>query len=102
TERVLLYPKPEMQSDPEFIALNPDGDRLGRLLASDPALRQRTLELGFRILDPTGATGSEQLRQFLAAHRIPPPRQGSDFTKAELPELEPLETMIRTVGGCKR
>jgi hypothetical protein len=102
TERVLLYPKQEFQTHPEFIALNERGERLGQLLATDPDLQRRAMELGFRILDATGSTGSDQLARFLADRHIPPPRQGSDYTKAELPLLPQLEKMITIVGECAR
>ncbi|MEU9014902.1 hypothetical protein AB0D12_35190 [Streptomyces sp. NPDC048479] len=41
SERVLLYPASQFVTQPQFIALNRDGDRLGELITRDPELRQR-------------------------------------------------------------
>jgi hypothetical protein len=100
TDRVLLYPDLEMLTDPEYIALTEPAERLGDLLTSDPALQQRAMELGFRVLDPTDGATSEKLWDYLGSHRIPAPDRGGNFTKAELPLLPALEKLITTVGGC--
>jgi hypothetical protein len=98
-DRVLLYPSVVFETQPEFIALTADGDRLGHLLITDPQLRRRALELGFRVLDSTGANSSEKLSKFLTEHRMPVPTQAND-TKAVLPEAPLLEKMISVVGDC--
>ncbi len=98
-ERVLLYPSVVFQTQPEFIALTEDGDRLGRLLDTDPRLRRRALELGFRVLDSTGEHSSEQLSTVLTEHGLPVPTQ-ANYTKAVLPEVPLLEKMISVVGSC--
>lgn len=99
-DRVLLYPSTVFQTQPQFIALNEDADRLGRLLATDPDLRRRALELGFRVLDPTGVTSSEQLSRFLAERAVPEPSTMASDTKALLPDVPLLEKMISVVGDC--
>lgn len=100
-DRVLLYPNTEFQTQPEFIVLNEDADRLGRLLETDPDLRRRALELGFRVLDPlTGENSSEQLSRFLAGRGVPEPSTASGDTRALLPNVPLLEKMITVVGDC--
>lgn len=103
TERVLLYPQQEFQTDPDYISLRPGaGDRLGRLLREDPALRRRMMELGFRVIDNQGETGTERLFQRLKSVGVPTPDEDTDRTRAELPELNILQRLIDSVGGCPR
>ncbi|WP_020668211.1 hypothetical protein [Amycolatopsis nigrescens] len=99
-ERVLLYPQTALQTQPEFLGLNADGDRLGRLVATDPGLRRRALELGFRVLDNTGVTGSEVLNQFLREREVPVPSTEASDTRASLPDVQLLERMITVIGDC--
>lgn len=99
--RVLLYPEAQVQTVPEFIALTPAGDRLGELISSDPALRQRALELGFRVFDPDGSLSSGQLSAFLDKRGIPMPVTGAGDTETFLPALPLLEKMIAEVGDCR-
>ncbi|ROO85073.1 hypothetical protein EDD29_2608 [Actinocorallia herbida] len=103
-ERVLLYPRQEFLTDPEYISLKPSGDRLGVLLRTDPALRGRMMELGFRVMDDadTTGTGTGRLFGFLTANGVPPPAPRTDFTRAELPVLALLQRMVETVDGCGR
>jgi hypothetical protein len=101
TDRVLLYPSQEFQTDPEFISLNEEAERLAEVLDSDPDLRKRMMELGYRVLDGTSTTGTEQLFQYLNANGVPVPAERSDLTRAELPELDLLEKLIRTAGRCR-
>jgi hypothetical protein len=99
-ERVLLYPRQESQTDPKFIATNAAGDRLADVLTTDVELRQRAMELGFRILDDSGRWGSEQLFQFLQQHHVPPPPRPTEVTTVQVPKLPLLEKMIIAVGEC--
>jgi len=92
-DRVLLHPNTAFQNQPQFVALNEDANRLGRLLITDPELRRRALELGLRVLDPGRGTSSEQLSTFLAERGVPVPSPGSD-TRAVLPDMPLLEKMI--------
>lgn len=98
-DRVLLYPSTEFQTQPQFIALDDNAYRLGNLLTTDPDLQRRALELGFRVLDPTGRSSSEQLSRFLHERRVPEPSTASD-TRAVLPDVPLLEKMISVVGDC--
>ncbi|TDC77375.1 hypothetical protein E1283_07500 [Streptomyces hainanensis] len=99
-ERVLLYPTSRSVSQPQLIALTPEGDRLGRLIVNDPELRRRALELGYQVLEPTnGTVDAEQLDGFLADRGIPAPWV-RETTQARLPDLTYLERMIGIVGEC--
>ncbi|KUN08908.1 hypothetical protein AQI95_06895 [Streptomyces yokosukanensis] len=100
-ERVLLYPSAQIDTEPQLIALTPDGDRLSRLVNDDPALQKRAVELGFRVKDAQvpGATSSAQTR-FLRERHIPAPGLSGDDTKAVLPRLGLLERMIEDIGAC--
>ncbi|MFE4831331.1 hypothetical protein [Streptomyces sp. NPDC056672] len=100
SDRVLLYPSGQFVTQPQFIALNERGDRLGELITRDPELRRRAMELGFRILDPTGEVASDQLAAFLKDRNIPVPSMEGDNTRSSMPRLRYLERMISIVGGC--
>jgi hypothetical protein len=102
SDRVLLYPVPQMLTDPEFLVLDERAEGLRRLLLEDEGLRRRAKELGYRVLDPDGVHDSEQLWAHLAAHGIPGPARDGDVTRADLPGLDSLEAMIAAVGGCVR
>ncbi|MEV4682938.1 hypothetical protein [Streptomyces kurssanovii] len=99
-QRVLLYPSGQFVTQPQFIALNKDGDRLGELITHDPELRKRAMELGFRILDPTGQVAGDQLTRFLEERDVPVPAIDGDDTRSAMPRLRYLERMISVVGDC--
>ncbi|KJY46179.1 hypothetical protein VR46_10575 [Streptomyces sp. NRRL S-444] len=99
-ERVLLYPSSQFVTQPQFISLNARGERLGELMATDPQLRRRAMELGFRILDPAGQVAGDQLSQFLTERSIPVPALRSDNTRSPMPRIRYLEQMISIVGDC--
>jgi hypothetical protein len=102
TERVLLYPQQEFQTDPEYISLKPGaGDRLGQLLLKDHALRQRMVELGFRVIDNTDTVGTRRLFQLLVSSGVQRPDERTDVTRAELPELNLLQRLVNRVGRCQ-
>ncbi|MER6385121.1 hypothetical protein ACWDBD_24065 [Streptomyces sp. NPDC001118] len=101
SERVLLYPSARFVTEPQLIALTPAGDRLGRLITTDPALQSRAMELGFRVRDAEGAEAtSDELTRFLRERNIQVPVLSADDTKAVLPRLDLLERMIESVGDC--
>ncbi|MFG2882088.1 hypothetical protein ACGFYV_07145 [Streptomyces sp. NPDC048297] len=101
SERVLLYPSARFITEPQLIALSPDGARLGDLITKDPALQRRAMELGFRVRDAEGASAtSDSLTRFLGQRHIQAPVLSDDDTKAVLPRLDLLERMIETVGDC--
>jgi hypothetical protein len=99
-DRVLLYPAEELQTDPEFIALKPGpADQLAKLLDTDPELRKRMMQLGYRVYDATDTVGSNQLFGYLGDQGLPAPER-DDATRVLLPTLDLLETLIRKVGRC--
>lgn len=101
-DRVLLYPREEFQTDPEFIALKQGpADQLAQLLNTDPELRTRMMQLGFRLHDGTDTVGSPQLFEYLHQHDLPVPTR-TDATRAFLPNLDLLESLIVKTGGCTR
>jgi hypothetical protein len=99
-ERVLLYPSEHFETQPSFIALNENGTRLAQLLRTDPDLRRRAVELGFRVLDADQGTASPQLTGLLAERGIEAPSADDDHTRAYLPSLDLFETLVTTIGGC--
>ncbi|MGP4086329.1 hypothetical protein [Streptomyces sp. KR55] len=100
TSRVLLYPKPYALTEPQLISLSPDGDRLVELIREDEELRQRALELGFRIRFNGEDGASEQLDAYLSERGIQVPVPNRDQTKALEPGLETLQDIINYVGDC--
>jgi hypothetical protein len=99
-ERVLLYPNATFQSEPTLVALTEDAQRLAEYLITDPVLRRRALELGYRVLDPSLGDSSEELPRFLAERGVPAPSMSASYTRALLPDVPLLEAMITTVGDC--
>ncbi|CRK59472.1 hypothetical protein [Alloactinosynnema sp. L-07] len=99
-QRVLLYPDTSIYTKPELITLTDDGDRLGHIVAEEPAFKQRAMELGFRVLDKEGVYSSERLAAFLAERGIPNPMIRRDETEAVPLDSQLQEEMIRVVGGC--
>jgi hypothetical protein len=98
-ERVLLYPTAQHQSTPELISFTPEGDRIGELMMTDPALRRRAVELGFRSLGWNGAT-EQDFAGHLTGHGLPEPPSGEQGRVA-LPKAELFERMIDVVGDCR-
>jgi hypothetical protein len=100
-ERVLLYPNVRFQSEPTLIALNEEAQRLAHHLATDPVLRRRALELGYRpLIDPALGEWGEELPRFLSERGVPAPSMSTSYTRALLPDVPTLEAMITTVGDC--
>ncbi|MFE6858784.1 three-helix bundle dimerization domain-containing protein [Nocardia sp. NPDC057668] len=62
---VLMYPSPTVLSQHTVIPLNDGGDRLGKLLATDPDLQRLAADHGFRPNDPALFT------KVAADHRVP-------------------------------
>ncbi len=99
-DRVLLYPDATFQSEPTLVALTPDAQWLGDYMTTDPVLRRRAMELGYRVLDPSLDDSSAELPGFLAERGVPAPSMSDEYTRALLPDVPTLEAMITTVGGC--
>ncbi|MFI6028165.1 hypothetical protein [Amycolatopsis magusensis] len=100
-DRVLLYPADHFETQPAFIALNDTGRRLGQLLRTDPELRTRAVELGFRVLDAEQDTTSPQLARLLGDRQLEAPSPDNDHTRAYLPHVDLFEKLITTIGGCR-
>jgi hypothetical protein len=101
--RVLLYPDTGLMTEPGFISLNPAGRRLGDLLESDPDLRRRAVELGFRVVVANDdVPNTPTLAEQLAADHVPVPVDRDGDTKALLPaSIELFERLIVRVGSCQ-
>jgi hypothetical protein len=99
-DRVLLYPSVNFRTDPQFIPLTPLGEQVGQLLTTDPDLRRRAVELGFRLVNRDAAPTADQLGPYLRSQGIPEPVSAADATTAELPRLDLLEKMITITGNC--
>jgi hypothetical protein len=101
TDRVLLYPREQVMSRPHFIALDPAADRLGRLLVTDPALRRREAELGYRVTGG-GDSGGAEFADALAREGVPVPHadDGHDLSQAILPDEADLDRMVAAVKPC--
>ncbi|MEF9903497.1 hypothetical protein [Streptomyces sp. P9-A2] len=100
TSRVLLYPKPYALTEPQLISFSDEGDRLVKVIEDDEQLRQRALELGFRVRFSGDDGSSEQLNAYLREHGIQAPVPNSDQTKAYEPEQDVLQDIINHVGNC--
>ncbi|MEV4342110.1 hypothetical protein [Streptomyces sp. NPDC049590] len=96
-QRVVLYPKTQLLSEPHYIALNHQADRLGELLESDPELLRRETELGYQL---RSSEDGHELRDHLRTQDIPAPQEDTvDRTKVALPDLSVMETMITRIKG---
>lgn len=101
-DRVLLYPADHFETQPSLIALTDNGRKLAKLLRTDPALRRRAVELGFRVLDGDQATVSPQLNDLLADRKLEVPSRDNDHSRAYLPPLDLFEKLVTAIGGCPR
>ncbi|MFF8968303.1 hypothetical protein [Streptomyces sp. NPDC014995] len=100
TDRVLLYPTPYALTEPQLISLTDRGDRLVRLVQEDEELRDRAIELGFRVRFSGEEGTSERLNTYLRDHGIQVPLPNRDQTKSYEPALDVLERIIDYVGTC--
>ncbi|MBB5851013.1 hypothetical protein ACFQ05_36955 [Amycolatopsis umgeniensis] len=99
-DRVLLYPKDNILTKPQFLALKPEAERLGDLITFDPELQRRAMELGFGVATPAGSTKSTRLYEFLREQGLPTPEIADNDSTTPLPDNLVLEEMIKTVGDC--
>lgn len=99
-DRVLLYPKDNILTKPQFLALKPEAERLGELITFDPDLQRRAMELGFGVATPAGSTKSARLYDFLRGQGLPTPEIADNDSTTPLPDNLVLEEMIKTVGDC--
>lgn len=96
TSRVLLYPDGGVLTEPEFVAYTESGRLLAELIAGDPELEHRSLELGHRVLD-SDANNSDKLDDYLRSRGLS--LYPFDQT-AVLPEPRVLTRMVNRVGSC--
>jgi hypothetical protein len=73
----------------EKLPLTPAGDRVGRLLTSDPDLQRLAIKHGFRTND------NAAFNKFVAAHKVVLPQ--TLFNVIEPPTYETLESMISAI-----
>ncbi|GGZ11136.1 hypothetical protein [Streptomyces poonensis] len=100
TERVLLYPSPYALTEPQLISLTEKGDRLVEVMDNDDRLRERAVELGFRVRAKGEDDTRKQLDAYLSGHGIQVPAENPDRTKVFEPDLDVLEQIINHVGNC--
>ena len=85
-DMALLYPSPTVLSRHTLVPLSPEGDRIGRLLTTDPALQRLAAEHGFRPRD--GA----QFAKVLGEHHIPAAQNVVDVV--DTPAYDTLEHLL--------
>jgi hypothetical protein len=88
-DMVLMYPSPTIYSKHTLVPLNPTGDRVGKLLATDPELQRLAIKYGFRTNDTAAFT------KFVNAHKVTLP--STLFNVIEPPTYDTLESMISTI-----
>lgn len=89
-DMVLAYPSPTVLSKHTVVPLGERGDRLGKLLTTDPELQRLAAEHGFRPADATAFT------EVAAAHQVPVARELIDV--ADTPTFDTLEHLLDGVG----
>jgi hypothetical protein len=88
-DMVLMYPSPTIYSKHTLVPLNSTGDRVGKLLATDPELQRLAIKYGFRTNDTAAFT------KFVSAHKVTLP--STLFNVIEPPTYDTLESMISTI-----
>ncbi|MFI9401284.1 three-helix bundle dimerization domain-containing protein [Nocardia sp. NPDC052316] len=85
-DMTMLYPSPTILSRHTLVPFGEPGERLGRLLSTDPDLQRLAAEHGFR----TGAT--DQFAEVTAAHNIPVAKDVLDVITT--PTYDTLERLL--------
>jgi hypothetical protein len=93
-DMVLMYPNPTVYSKHTLVPLGPNGDRVGRLLQSDPDLQRLIVKYGFHTSDQSALSG------YLKAQGAPPAPQLVNVV--EPPAYDPLETMITGIDQLSK
>ncbi|MGI5502299.1 hypothetical protein [Lentzea sp. CA-135723] len=96
-ERVMLYPNPSMESQPQLVSFTEKGHRLGKVLDEDEPIRRRALELGFRLVDDKTGLDSRKLAEYLVHEEVPVPDMKNAATTVASPDEALLEVMIKKV-----
>ncbi|WP_245721245.1 three-helix bundle dimerization domain-containing protein [Nocardia pseudovaccinii] len=86
---VLTYPSPTVVSQHTLVPLTASGDRIGRLLATDPDLQRLAAAHGFRTSDPS------QFAKVTADNHVSVPGDVIDVIDA--PTIDTLEHLIDSV-----
>lgn len=89
-EMVLMYPSPTVLSKHTLVPLTPAGDRVGRLLSTDPELQRLAAEHGFRSGD------AAQFAKVAADHHVPVAQDLIDVV--DIPSYATLEHLLDGVG----
>jgi hypothetical protein len=88
-DMVLVYPNPTVLSKHTLVPLRAAGDRVGRLLQSDPTLQRLAVKYGFRTNDPAAFSG------YLKSRGVAQPPQLVNVI--EPPAYDPREAMIAAI-----
>ncbi|MEU7900228.1 hypothetical protein AB0B45_46275 [Nonomuraea sp. NPDC049152] len=91
---VLMYPSPTVLSKHTLVPLNADGDRVGRLLSTDPELQRLAAEHGFRSGD------AARFAKVAADHDVPVPPDLIDVV--DTPSYDTLERLLGKVAKSYR
>ncbi|REE95400.1 hypothetical protein [Thermomonospora umbrina] len=86
---VLTYPVPTVISRHGLVPLRPAGDRVGRLLTSDPELQRLAARHGFRTAD------AARFAKVTAEHRVPVATNLIDVV--DTPSYDALESLLAAV-----
>ncbi|MEV6335186.1 hypothetical protein AB0M12_10770 [Nocardia vinacea] len=86
---VLTYPSPTVVSQHTLVPLTASGDRIGRLLTTDPDLQRLAAEHGFRTSDPS------RFAEVTADNHVPVPGEVIDVI--DTPTIDTLEHLIDSV-----
>jgi hypothetical protein len=87
---VLMYPSPTVVSKHTLVPLNAEGDRIGRLLSTDPELQRLAAEHGFRSGD------AAQFAKVTAEHGVPVAADLIDVV--DTPSYDTLEHLLEGVA----
>ncbi len=98
-DRVLMYPSAQHQTAPDLISFSPEGDAIGALLMSDPALRRRAVELGFHVY--SADTAQFDFAGYLKQRGIPEPATATGDTETWLPRDAEFRRMVDEIGDCR-
>nr|WP_245839208.1 hypothetical protein [Nocardia donostiensis] len=89
---VLMYPSPTVVSRHTLVPLGDEGDRVGRLLSTDPRLQSLAAEHGFRTGDAAKFT------EVVTEHDVPVTQELIDVV--DVPAYETLEHLLEGVANA--
>lgn len=94
SDMVLMYPNPTVLSKHTLVPLKPAGDRVGRLLQSNPDLQRLAVKYGFHTSDASA------LGTYLKSRNVPAVPQLVNVI--EPPAYDPLEAMITGIDQLSK